>query len=211
MPEIKSLSIFITAAIIMLITPGPAVLYIVARSIEQGRLAGFISALGVALGGLCHVMFATLGLSVILVQSAAAFSLVKYAGAAYLIYLGLMKVIRKEKSALQSGLKRKKLLKLFTQGFIVNLLNPKTALFFMAFLPQFVNPQQGSITYQIIYLGMIFISLAVLSDSVYALLAGSTRKLFTNSKAVNALNKYIPASIYLALGIGTLFLKNGNK
>jgi threonine/homoserine/homoserine lactone efflux protein len=209
MPEIKSLSIFITAAIIMLITPGPAVLYIVARSIEQGRLAGFISALGVALGGLCHVIFAALGLSIILLQSAAAFSIVKYAGAAYLIYLGLMKVIHKQKSSFQIGLKRKKLFKLFTQGFIVNLLNPKTALFFMAFLPQFVTPQQGPIPFQVIYLGMLFITLAILSDSFYALLAGSMRKLLTNSKAVNILNRYIPASIYMTLGIAALFLKNG--
>jgi len=90
MPEVKSLSIFITAAIIMLVTAGPAVLYIVARSIEQGRLAGLVSTFGVGLGGLCHVLFTAFGLSIILVQSAIAFSIVKYVGAVYLIYLGIM-------------------------------------------------------------------------------------------------------------------------
>jgi len=211
MPEVKSLSIFITAAIIMLITPGPAVLYIVARSIEQGKLAGLISTLGVALGGLCHVLFAAFGLSIILVQSAIAFSIVKYIGAAYLIYLGIMKLTKKNKALTNPKLEKKRLLKIFTQGFVVNLLNPKTALFFMAFLPQFVNPVAGSVSLQIIYLGLIFISLAVISDGIYALLAGSAGQLFTNNKAINSINKYIPASIYLILGIGTIFLKNGNK
>ena len=211
MPEVKSLSIFITAAVIMLITPGPAVLYIVARSIEQGRLAGLISALGVGLGGLFHVLFAALGLSILLVQSAVAFSIIKYVGAAYLVYLAVMKLIQKEKALISPKLQRKKLIKIFTQGFIVNLLNPKTALFFMAFLPQFVNPDSGSVTIQIIYLGMIFIGLAILSDSVYALLAGSIRRVFSDSKAVKAINKYIPATIYFTLGIGAIFIKNSNK
>jgi len=210
MPEIQSLSIFITAAIIMLVTPGPAVLYIVARSIEQGKLAGLISALGVALGGLFHVLFAAFGLSIILVQSAIAFTVVKYLGAAYLIYLAIMKLSQGEKSLINPKLQKKRLPKIFRQGFIVNLLNPKTALFFMAFLPQFVDPLRGSVTVQIFYLGMIFIILAVFSDSVYALLAGSVRKLFTNKNAILALNKYIPASIYLILGIGAIFIRNSN-
>jgi threonine/homoserine/homoserine lactone efflux protein len=211
MPEIKSLSIFITAAIIMLITPGPAVLYIVARSIEQGRLAGLVSALGIALGGLCHVLFAALGLSVILVQSATAFTIVKYLGALYLIYLGITRLIKKDAPIINPEMKKKKLLKIFSQGFVVNLLNPKTAFFFMAFLPQFINPAAGPLTVQIIYLGMIFIILAVLSDSLYALLAGTARQIFTHNKTIRVVNKYIPAGIYLALGIGTLFIKNGQK
>lgn len=211
MPEVKSLSLFITAAIIMLVTPGPAVLYIVARSIEQGKLAGFISTLGVGLGGLSHVLFAAFGLSVILVQSAIAFSIIKYAGAVYLIYLGIIKLIQKDKSLFNPKLKKIKLIKIFSQGFIVNLLNPKTALFFLAFLPQFVNPEAGSVPIQIIYLGMIFISLAVISDGIYALLADSARQLFTNGKAIKTVSKYIPASIYLILGIGTIFLRNSEK
>ena len=211
MPEIHALSIFIMAAIIMVVTPGPAVLYIVARSIEQGKSAGLISALGVALGGLSHVLFAAFGLSIILVQSAVAFSFVKYLGAAYLIYLAIMKLTRGQQALINPKLKQKKSGKIFVQGFIVNLLNPKTALFFMAFLPQFVDPAQGSVTIQIIYLGMLFISLAVVSDSVYALLAGSARKLFSHKKAILALNKYIPAGIYLILGIGTIFIKNNHQ
>lgn len=211
MPEVESLSIFITAAIIMLVTPGPAVLYIVARSIEQGRLAGLVSTFGVALGGLFHVLFAAFGLSVILVQSAIAFSVVKYVGAAYLIYLGIMKLVTKNQTGFNPKMKKKKLFKIFSQGFIVNLLNPKTALFFLAFLPQFVNPTQGSVSLQVIYLGMIFISLAIFSDGAYALLAGSARELLTNTKAINRINKYVPSSIYIALGIGALFVKNSNK
>jgi len=211
MPEIQSLYIFVIAALIMLITPGPAVLYIVARSIEQGRMAGIISALGVALGGLCHVLFAALGLSIILVQSAVAFTLVKYLGAAYLIYLAVMKIIQKDGPLKNRKIEKKKLFRIFIQGFVVNILNPKTAIFFMAFLPQFVNPYHGSLTQQIIYLGLIFIVLAILSDSAYALLAGSLRKLFTSTKVILFVNRYIPSAIYLALGIGTLFFKNSRQ
>lgn len=211
MPDINSLSIFITAAIIMLITPGPAVLYIVARSIEQGRLAGIVSALGIALGGLVHVTFAAFGLSIILVQSAFAFSTVKYIGAIYLIYLGIMKFLKKENSTDNLKIEKKGLIKIFSQGIIVNLFNPKTALFFLAFLPQFINPAHGPVSRQVIYLGIIFICLAILSDGTYALLAGSVRKLFSNNKMVNKMHIYIPAAIYLILGIGTLFVKNGNN
>lgn len=211
MPEIKSLSVFITASIIMLVTPGPAVLYIVARSVEQGRLAGIISALGIALGGLTHVIFASLGLSLILVQSAIAFGIIKYIGAAYLIYLGIIRITSQNLSDGIPNLVKKKLSQIFMQGYIVNLLNPKTALFFMAFLPQFVNPSRGSISIQIAYLGMIFISLAIISDGTYALLAGSARELFSNTRIIEKINKYIPAGIYLSLGIGTLFIKNAAK
>src|SRR3990170_4168200 len=132
-PSATSISLFIAAALVLLLTPGPAVLYIVGRSIEQGRLAGFISDLGIHTATLVHVAAATLGLSAVLASSALAFGIVKYAGAAYLIWLGLRKIFgRAEDSGVDVALPRVSQARLFREGFIVNLLNPKTALFFLA-------------------------------------------------------------------------------
>ena len=138
--DVASLVIFITATLALLLAPGPAVLYIVARSLEQGRMAGFVSTLGVGLASIIHVVFAALGLSALLMQSALAFSVVKYLGAAYLIYLGARTLMGKAQASDLQAVRTMKRSEIFTQGFVVNLLNPKTALFFLAFLPQFVNP-----------------------------------------------------------------------
>jgi len=145
LPDPGTLALFAGAAVALLVIPGPAVLYIVAQSIEHGRGAGLVSMLGVQFGGLVHVTAAALGLSALLVSSAVAFNVVKYAGAAYLIFLGLRKLLRRERFETTGERPPRRLDRLFAQGIVVNVLNPKTALFFFAFLPQFVDVSAGSV------------------------------------------------------------------
>src|SRR5882672_2049067 len=160
-----TLSVYVTAALALLLTPGPAVLYIVTRSIDQGRKAGLVSVLGIELANLCHVIAASLGLSAILLSSALAFNVVKYAGAAYLVYLGIRKLTGRDTAPDSVAVERKSLRRIFSQGIVVNLLNPKTALFFFAFLPQFVDSSRGSVALQILLLGLIFVTMGTVTDS----------------------------------------------
>ena len=134
MPDVSTLIVFSIAALVLLVTPGPAVLYIVARSIDQGRLAGVVSVLGIGLGTMVHVFAAALGISALLVSSATAFNAVKYLGAAYLIYLGVRKFMERDQPVQRIEPEAQPLSKAFNQGILVNILNPKLALFFFAFL-----------------------------------------------------------------------------
>ncbi|MCA9837781.1 MAG: LysE family translocator [Trueperaceae bacterium] len=203
--DAASLALFVTATLALLLAPGPAVLYIVARSLEQGRMAGFISTLGVGLGSLVHVLFAAFGLSALLMQSVLAFSFIKYLGAAYLIYLGIKTLSRKAEVSKVQPLKVMSYGQIFRQGIVVNILNPKTALFFLAFLPQFVNPARGSVILQILTLGMIFVIMAIMSDSMYAVIAGTARQLLSGNILAARVQKYLAGTIYIALGITTAF------
>ena len=174
MPEPHTFVIFAAASLAFVAVPGPSVIYIVSRSLAEGRRAGIVSALGIQTGGLVHVLAATIGVSALLASSAVAFSVVKYAGAAYLIYLGLRKLLAGEAPEETAGgpVGRRQL---YWQGVVVNSLNPKTALFFLAFLPQFVDPDRGAVAPQVLALGVLFLLLAMASDSTYALVAGSVR------------------------------------
>ena len=174
MPELHTFVIFAAASAAFLAVPGPSVIYIISRSLAEGRTAGIVSALGIQAGGLVHVTAATVGVSALLASSATAFSIVKYAGAAYLILLGLRRLLDGEEQEEGDGgpVARRQL---FWQGVLVNSLNPKTALFFLAFLPQFVDPGRGAVAPQVLALGVLFLVLATLSDSTYALVAGSVR------------------------------------
>lgn len=201
--DTTSLIIFMTAALALLLSPGPAVLFIIARSLEQGRMAGIISTLGIALASLVHALFAAVGLSALLVQSALAFSIIKYLGAAYLIYLGIRTLLTKAKPHSLQEVEKVPVLKLFRQGFIVNLFNPKTTLFFLAFLPQFVDPTRGSALLQIFILGLIFTTMAVISDGLYAIVAGTAKEWLSGSLRAARAQKYIAGIIYIALGITT--------
>jgi threonine/homoserine/homoserine lactone efflux protein len=169
-PTTATLGLFAIAALGLLIVPGPAVTYIVTRSIDQGRLAGLVSVLGIHTGSLVHVAAATLGLSAILASSAVAFTTVKYLGAAYLIVLGVRTWLDRRADD-RVEITRASLRRVYGQGFVVNLLNPKTALFFLAFLPQFVDPARGAAAGQILVLGVAFVGIGMLSDSAYALVA----------------------------------------
>ena len=210
MPDATALTIFVTATLALLLTPGPAVLYIVGRSIEQGRMAGFVSTLGIGLGSVVHVIFAALGLSALLMQSALAFSVVKFAGAAYLIFLGIRTLTTKTKTMTTQHVEKEKLSTIFWQGMVVNILNPKTALFFFAFLPQFVSPSAGPVAPQILLLGAIFVGLAVVSDSIYAMIAGTASQFLSGNIRVARFQKYVAGTIYIFLGMVTAVSGNGH-
>jgi threonine/homoserine/homoserine lactone efflux protein len=207
MPDPSTLLLFAAAALALIVVPGPAVLYIVAQSIDRGRLAGFVSALGIAVGGLVHVTAAAIGISSLLVSSATAFAVVKFAGAAYLIGLGLYTLfVRKEEPAATVPRERR-LRRRFGQGVVVNVLNPKTALFFFAFLPQFVDPDKGSAALQIGILGLLFVALAVMSDSVWALVAGSASERLRGSRRFLSVQRYVSGLVFVGLGALTASAK----
>jgi threonine/homoserine/homoserine lactone efflux protein len=173
MPDASTFALFVVAALVLLVVPGPSVLYIVGRSIEGGRTAGLVSVLGVQTGAVVHIAFAAVGLSAILASSAVAFSVVKWLGAAYLVWLGLRRIFGRDEEEGEATVEPARLSRVFSQGVIVNILNPKTALFFLAFLPQFVDPARGAAWTQILLLGATFVILALCSDGLYALLSGT--------------------------------------
>jgi threonine/homoserine/homoserine lactone efflux protein len=211
MPDSSSILLFMGAALGLLLIPGPAVLFIMARSIEQGRMAGVVSVLGIATGSLVHVAGAVLGLSALLMSSALAFSVVKYAGAAYLIYMGIRTLMSKTEPQGDAKVEPKKLSRIYSEGFIVNVLNPKTALFFFAFLPQFVDPQQGSIVLQTLGFGMLFVCMSVCTDGTYALVSGSAGNWLKNNARFLTGQKYFAGTLYIALGLTTAFSGSHKK
>ena len=201
-PDVSSLGLFVAAALALLLVPGPAVLYIVARSVDQGRSAGLVSVLGVHLGSLVHVTAAAVGLSSLLVSSAVAFTAVKYAGAAYLIYLGIRALVaREEPKAVE--VRAAPLRTLLRQGAIVNILNPKTALFFLAFLPQFVDPDAGYVGLQLAFLGLVFVALGLVTDSLYALAAGTAGQWLRSSRFFVGARRWVSGTVFIGLGLAT--------
>jgi len=201
--EPSKLYLFIGAAIALLLIPGPAVLYITTRSATQGRLAGLVSVLAIETANLIQAVAAGLGLSAILLSSALAFDVVKYLGAAYLIYLGVRKLFSSDENVENEEVKRESLSRIYWQGFAVNILNPKTALFFFAFLPQFVDPARGNVTVQNLTLGAIFVGLAIVTDSLYALVASSLAGRLTRNKRFQKGQRYFAGLVYIGLGITT--------
>jgi threonine/homoserine/homoserine lactone efflux protein len=203
MPEWGTLSLFLLAALVLIVTPGPAVLYVVARSISQGRGAGFASVLGVGTGNLLHVVAAVVGVSALVASSATAFAVVTYLGAAYLIYLGVRTLATRSHAEAVVIQPSRSLPRTFLQGTIVAVLNPKTALFFLAFLPQFVDPARGSPTLQTLVLGVILVTIGLLSDSIYVLIAGAAGNLLRRSAIFPRIQRVFSGSVYLGLGITT--------
>ncbi len=211
MPSLPTLALFSLAALALLAVPGPAVLYIVSQSVARGRRAGLVSMLGIETGGLFHVAAAAIGLSALLASSAHAFTVVKYTGAAYLIALGLFRLFRRSEKENPVADPSAGLRPLFLQGVVVNVLNPKTALFFLAFLPQFVRSGHGPAALQIIVLGLLFLALAVLSDGAYALLAGSAGARLRRSRKTQALSRYASGGVLVGLGVAAALAGDGRK
>jgi threonine/homoserine/homoserine lactone efflux protein len=203
MIEFSQLYFFLGATLALLLVPGPAVLYITARSANQGRLAGLVSVLAIETANFLQAVAATLGLSAILVSSALAFDVVKYLGAAYLMYLGARKLLVPEDGEGDQTIKSESLSRIYWQGFVINLLNPKTALFFFAFLPQFVDPAKGNVTGQTLLLGTIFVGMALITDSLYALLASSLANRLRGSRRFQKGQRYFAGLVYVGLGITT--------
>jgi threonine/homoserine/homoserine lactone efflux protein len=194
---------FIAAALVLLLIPGPGVLYIVARSLSQGHRAGLVSVLGLSVGALVHVAAATAGLSAVLMTSAMAFGVVKALGAGYLIYLGIRTLLARGPIVGRDASTPRTLLRLFSDGVVVSVLNPKIAVFFLAFLPQFVDSNRGSVPTQVLSLGLLYVALALITDSGYALLAGSVRHWFSDRMIQGPLPRYASGAVYLGLGVGT--------
>jgi threonine/homoserine/homoserine lactone efflux protein len=204
-PGLTTLAFFAAASLALAVVPGPAVLYIVAQSVDQGRLAGLVSALGISAGSLVHVTAATIGLSSLLASSATAFTIVKYAGAAYLIMLGIRRLMTREVLEDEVGqppLRTRR--RLFVDGVVVNVLNPKTALFFLAFLPQFVDPSAGFATIQILVLGLLFTVIALCSDSLWALTAGTVGAWLRHSRWYLGVKRWVTGTVFVALGLSTV-------
>jgi len=172
MPDKTHFALFFAAAFLLAITPGPGLFYVLARSLAGGRKEGSISSLGTFVGGLVHVVAAALGLSAVLAASALAFNVVKYAGAAYLVYLGVRMIMARgvvREPGGTGGAARDS----FQQGILTEVLNPKTALFFLAFIPQFVLPERGSLFLQFAVLGVMSVTMNTLADLTVAQFAGA--------------------------------------
>lgn len=202
-PEHSSFILFLSAALVLLAIPGPAVFYVVGRSIGLGRGAGLVSALGIAVGTCVHVAAAAIGLSALLTSSAIAFGVVKYLGAAYLIYLGVQKLRREESLEFSVSSTRVRLSRVFGQGIIVNTLNPKTSLFFFAFIPQFVNPSRGPVAAQILFLGLLFAAMGVVSDSLWGLFAGTVADRLRGNSRWSRRQRYASGGMLISLGLAT--------
>jgi threonine/homoserine/homoserine lactone efflux protein len=211
-PGAASIGLFGAAALLLLLTPGPAVLYIVARSVAQGRLAGLVSVCGITTGTLVHVLAAALGLSALLASSALAFGVVKYAGTGYLIYIGARRILsRSDAPAASVEQPRRSLGRLYRDGFVVNLLNPKTALFFLAFLPQFVDPSRGGAASQIVFLGLLFALMGLISDGLYALAAGAAGRWVRGNGRALRWERYVTGGVFIGLGVSAAIAGNGQK
>jgi threonine/homoserine/homoserine lactone efflux protein len=201
-PDPSTLALFLAATVALLVVPGPAVLYIVAQSIDRGRRAGLVSMLGIQAGALVHVA-AAVGLSSLLVSSAVAFDVVRYAGAVYLVALGVRRLLAREDADAVTVRRERSLRRLFVQGAVVNVLNPKTALFFFAFLPQFVDPEAGSVAVQIGVLGVVFIAVAMVSDGAYAVLGGTAGAWLRDSRPFARVQPYVSGAVFIGLGVAT--------
>ena len=196
----STLGVFAAAAFLLLITPGPAVLYIVTRSVEQGRRAGLMSVLGICTGTLAHVAAAALGLSALLMTSTRAFNVVRYLGAAYLVVLGIQTLMKRDPSHGDVAVERTSLRRIFAQGVVVNLLNPHTALFFFAFLPQFVQPSRGAVGMQIVALGLFFILMSATTDAVWAIGAGTAGNWIRRNRKFGRVQRYVTGGALIGLG-----------
>ena len=201
MPETEALLTFVAAALLLLVLPGPGVLYVVTRSLEHGRRAGMASAAGLSAGAMVHALAATAGLSAVLSASASAFAVVKALGAGYLIYLGLRTILTKPGPAGAAATSNRTQRRLFSDGVVVSVLNPKIALFFIAFFPQFVNPARGSVSLQILVLGTLYSLMALVTDGTYALLASGLGRRFRGRWAGSAVPRYVSGSVYIGLGV----------
>jgi threonine/homoserine/homoserine lactone efflux protein len=210
-PSQSSLVFFISAALVLLVIPGPAVFYILGRSIGQGRGAGFVSALGISVGSLVHTVAAAVGLSALLMSSAVDFGVVKYLGAAYLIYLGVQKLRRQESIEVSERAPQTKLSRIFAQGVVVNVLNPKTALFFLAFFPQFVDASRGNVASQILFLGVLFALLGLMSDSLWAFSAGAVAHWLRGNARWMRTQRYVSGGMLISLGVATAFGGSSTK
>jgi len=200
MPDLNSLISFAIASLALLVIPGPAVLYIINRSVSDGRSIGFAGVLGIELGTFMHVLAATAGLSAILAASPSAFNAVKYSGAVYLVFIGLRTLIRRP-AIIDASVSSMTKTQAFRQGFIINTLNPKIALFFLSFLPQFIDQNKSSNALQALTLGTVFVICGFFTDGIYSLTASSLREVLVNGKTLPFVQRYVAGVVFIVLGL----------
>ncbi len=199
----ETLILFLAASAAVAVVPGPDILYVVGRGVGQGRRAALVSALALNTGALVHAAFAALGVSVLIQQSAPAFYAVKYAGAAYLVYLGVRMALdrgalrTREEEQLPPG----RLRAVFAQGVVTDLLNPKVYLFFASFLPQFVDPSAGGVVGQMLVLGLLFVLVNLPIDAAIAWFSGGVGEVVANSPRFSAAVRWVAGGILVALGL----------
>ena len=206
MPDLNSLISFAVASVALLVIPGPAVIYIVNRSVADGRQIGLAAVVGLELGTFMHVLAATVGLSAILATSENAFNVVKYLGASYLVLIGLRTLTRKPE-AISTSASSMTQSQAFRQGFIINMLNPKVALFFLSFLPQFIDPNISSNARQSLILGSVFVLCGFIIDGIYALTASSLREVLVKGKALPFIQQYVAGVVFVLLGAAAALAK----
>jgi threonine/homoserine/homoserine lactone efflux protein len=200
MPEASTMLAFSAAALLLFVVPGPAVLYIVTRGMAQGRRAGLVSVAGIHTGSLVHIAAAVAGLTTLLATSAVAFRAVKWAGAAYLVLLGIRAFLDRDHATVGPAPSAVPMRRIYVQGFVVTLLNPKVALFFLAFVPQFIDPAVGTAG-QVLALGGIFLVIGVVMDGLYALASGSIGNRLHERSWWRTGRRWVSGSIYVALGV----------
>jgi threonine/homoserine/homoserine lactone efflux protein len=201
MPSPEVFAAFAVASLALLVVPGPSVLYIVTRSMDQGRAAGLVSVLGIHTGSIVHVAAAALGVSAILASSALSFGVVRYAGAAYLIWLGIRAIRDRSEEGPDAPAREHSLARIYAQGVVVNVLNPKTALFFLAFLPQFVDVSKGSVPLHVVILGATFILLGFISDGTYAVASARVSRALGARRRTGVARRWLPGLTLIGLGL----------
>jgi threonine/homoserine/homoserine lactone efflux protein len=211
MVDWTTLSLFAAAVLVLVITPGPNTLYIVTRSVQQGQRAGIVSCFGIAAGTLVHITAAALGISALLLASTVLFSLVQYAGAAFLCYLGIKTLLTPTRVVTSNEpVPEQTLTAIFTQAMAVNVLNPKTALFFIAFLPQFIDAAKGGIATQIMILGALLITLGACSDMAYVLVAARLGEWLRSNSRFWRIQRFCAGSVYLGIGVAAALTSRVN-
>ncbi len=201
MPSLSTYAVFLAAGMALLAIPGPAVLYVVTRSIEMGRAGGIASCAGITTGTFVHVGLATAGLSSLIIASKPAFDAVKYVGAAYLILLGVRRLLSRTEESVETERAPRTRRMAYRQGIVVNLTNPKTIVFIFAFIPQFVDPNAKHVWLQVLVLGASFAVLGFLSDSTYAVVAGAVADRLRGSRKIARFERWFGGSILIGLGI----------
>ena len=200
MPTPSTMAAFALASVILLLIPGPAVLYVVNRSVSDGHTAGFSAVCGLTLGNSVHAMAAAVGLSAVLATSAMAFNTVKWLGALYLVYVGIRTLVTTPAAIApdQASMSPKRA---FTQGVVVNVLNPKVALFFLSFLPQFIRTKHGGGGWQALVLGLEFVAIGFCTDNLYALVASKLRAALLRGSALPFIRRWVAGTVFIGLGL----------
>lgn len=205
MLELQTIVMFVTASTLLALAPGPDILFVLTQSMSKGSRSGIVIALGLCSGLIFHTTAVALGVAVIFQTSALAFSLLKFVGAAYLLYLAFMAFKDASKSKLESSKSRLSLVSLYKRGILMNITNPKVSIFFLAFLPQFTNPEVGNVTGQIFTLGALFMLCAFVVFTLISLLAGRVGAWFSKTKNGEKILNRVSGTIFAALAVKLAF------